>query len=75
MKSFYLLLAVFIFNGCGNVSKPSEAKNYTYKHIILYEGCADGLVVYRDGYNYPAMYKRDINDKLIPCDSNKFKKD
>lgn len=75
MKNVSLVILCLLFTGCYNVSKPSETKNNTYKHLILYEGCADGLVVYRDGYNYPAMYKRTIDDKLVPCDVNKFKKD
>ena len=74
MKNISLIVLCLLFIGC-ETSKPSKTNNDVYKSVILSEGCADGLVVYRGHNAYPAMYKRTIDDKLIPCDVNKFKKD
>lgn len=52
-----------LFTGCFETSdhdKPSY-DNYIVLKII----CVEGLEAYRGYSGYPAMYKRDINNKLI----------
>ena len=74
MKNISLIFLCLLFIGC-EAYKPSTTSNDVYKSVRLSESCAEGLVVYI-GYNgYPAMYKRTIYDKLVPCDVNKFKRD
>ena len=63
-----MLNALLLFTGCSESSRDNASYNNRLKVI-----CVVGLEAYRGYYGYPAMYKRDINDKLIPCDINKFK--
>ena len=65
-----MLNAILLFTGCSESSKDKESYD---SYITLKVVCVEGLEVYRGYSGYPAMYKRDINDKLIPCDNNKFK--
>jgi hypothetical protein len=66
-----VILSVLLFTGCSE----SSSDNASYdNYIALKVVCVEGLEAYRGYSGYPAMYKRDINDKLIPCDINKFKK-
>ena len=74
MKNISLIFLCLLFIGC-ETHKQSKTSNEVYQSVYLLEGCAEGLVVYRGNNAYPAMYKRTIDDKLIPCDVNKFKKD
>ena len=65
-----MLNALLLFTGCSESSRDNASYN---KYITLKVVCVEGLEAYRGYSGYPAMYKRDINDKLIPCDINKFK--
>ena len=66
-----MLNALLLFTGCSESSRDNAS--YDDDRITLKVICVDGLEAYRGYLGYPAMYKRDINDKLIPCDINKFK--
>ena len=66
-----MLNALLLFTGCSESSRDNASYD---NRITLKVICVDGLEAYRGYLGYPAMYKRDINDKLIPCDINKFKK-
>ncbi len=61
-------LSVLLFTGCSESSRDNASYD---NYIALKVVCVEGLEAYR---GYPAMYKRDMNDKLIPCDNTKFKK-
>lgn len=74
MKNISLVILCLLFIGC-EASRPSKTHNDVYNSVSLVEVCADGLVAYKGYSGYPAMYKRTIDDKLVPCDVNKFKKD
>ena len=74
MKNISLIFLCLLFIGC-EAYKPSTTSNDVYKSVRLSESCAEGLVVYIGLNDYPAMYKRTIYDKLVPCDVNKFKRD
>ena len=74
MKNISLIFLCLLFIGC-ETYKPSTTSNDVYKSVHLLESCAEGLVVYIGHNGYPAMYKRTIVDRLVPCDANKFKKD
>ena len=65
-----MLNALLLFTGCSESSRDNASYD---DRITLKVICVDGLEAYRGYLGYPAMYKRDINDKLIPCDINKFK--
>ena len=65
------MLSVILFTGC---SESSRDKLSYDDYIVLKVICVEGLEAYRGYSGYPAMYKRDMNDKLIPCDNTKFKK-
>ena len=65
------ILSVILFIGC---SESSRDKSSYGDYVVLKVVCVEGLEAYRGYSGYPAMYKRDINDKLIPCDNTKFKK-
>ena len=65
-----MLNAILLFTGCSESSRDNASYD---SNITLKVVCIDGLEAYRGYSGYPAMYKRDINDKLIPCDNNKFK--
>ena len=65
-----MLNAILLFTGCSESSRDNTSYD---NRITLKVICVDGLEAYRGYSGYPAMYKRDINDKLIPCDINKFK--
>ena len=62
--------AILLFTGCSESSRDNASYD---NRITLKVICVDGLEAYRGYSGYPAMYKRDINDKLIPCNINKFK--
>ncbi len=64
-----VMLSVTLFTGCFETSDNGKSSYDNY--IALKVVCVEGLEAYR---GYPAMYKRDMNDKLIPCDNTKFKK-
>ena len=64
------MLNALLFTGCSESSRDNASYD---NRITLKVICVDGLEAYRGYSGYPAMYKRDINDKLIPCDINKFK--
>lgn len=66
-----VILSVLLFTGC---SESSSDKSTHDSYITLKVVCIEGLEAYRAYSGYPVMYKRDINDKLIPCDNTKFKK-
>lgn len=71
LLSFVLICILFV--GC-EAQESSTSNNPIYSEVVLIEACAEGFVIYM-GYNYsPGMYKRDKNDKLIPCDASKFAK-
>ena len=65
-----MLNTILLFTGCSKASNDKESYD---SYITLKVICVDGLEAYRGYSGYPAMYKRDINDKLIPCDKSKFK--
>ncbi len=65
-----MLNAILLFTGCSESSRDNASYD---NRITLKVICVDGLEAYRGYSGYPAMYKRDINDKLIPCDKSKFK--
>ena len=65
-----MLNALLLFTGCSESSRDNASYD---DRITLKVICVDGLEAYRGYSGYPAMHKRDINDKLIPCDINKFK--
>ncbi len=67
-----MLNALLLFTGCSESSRDNASYD-NYINITLKVICVEGLEAYRGYSGYPAMYKRDINDKLIPCDINKFK--
>ena len=67
-----MLNAILLFTGCSESSRDNASYDNRI-NITLKVICVDGLEAYRGYSGYPAMYKRDINDKLIPCDINKFK--
>ena len=73
MKNISLIFLCLLFIGC-ETYKPIKTNNNVYQTESLSEVCADGLVAYKGYSGYPAMYKRTIDDKLVPCDINKFKK-
>lgn len=66
-----VILSVLLFTGCSESSRDNASYD---NYIALKVVCVEGLEAYRGYSGYPAMYKRDINDKLIPCDNTKFKK-
>ena len=67
-----MLNTIVLFTGCSESSRDNASyDNYIALKVVV--SCVEGLEVYRGYLGYPAMYKRDINDKLIPCDINKFK--
>ena len=65
-----MLNAILLFTGCSESSRDNASYDNRNTLKVI---CVDGLEAYRGYSGYPAMYKRDINDKLIPCDINKFK--
>ena len=68
-----MLNAILLFTGCSESSHDKSSNDRYNSYISLKIVCIEGLEAYRGYSGYPAMYKRDINDKLISCDNNKFK--
>ena len=67
-----LFNTILLFTGCSESSHDKTSNDRYQTYITLKVVCIEGLEAYRGYSGYPAMYKRDINDKLIPCDNNKF---
>ena len=65
------ILSAILFTGCFEASDNDKSSYENY--IVLKVVCVEGLEAYRGFSGYPAMYKRDMNDKLIPCNNKKFK--